>query len=103
MNDSKIITLVPKEGPQPVMKYRDNKPYCRHESITVDEHDRIIECSHCGTLMDAFDFCLHSAKMEAYQFMYIDVVKKELETLREQKAELEREVNNLKAKRRRLI
>lgn len=103
MSESKLITLVPKEGLPTAMKPKANTPWCPHNHILVDEHNRTIECERCGTIMDAFDFCLHSAKMEAMQFYYIDEVKKEVERLRLIKDELEREVNNLKAKRRRLL
>ena len=103
MEDPKIINLSDRKDGNLSLTPRENKPYCSHTHIEVVETDRLLQCTDCGSLLDPFDWLFSLAKKERYLKWQMDDLKKNIEEAHKQKADLDRDINNLKAKRRRLL
>jgi ribosomal protein S27E len=74
------------------------KGYCSHNSIIVDEHQRMVECSACGARIDPFDFLWHTANNEGRWYDHASELKKKVESLHLIKERLEKDVKNLESK-----
>lgn len=64
MNDDKVVHAFQSlpENPLQIAKKPSGLPiYCRHDSIRIDKHDRVVNCAGCGATLDPFDFLLTSA------------------------------------------
>lgn len=72
--------------------------YCRHQSVIVDAHERLVECASCGARIDPFDFLLHTASEEGQWYHYASELKKKVESLHSIKERLEKDIKNLESK-----
>lgn len=72
--------------------------FCKHIALTVDEDNRIVQCSRCDKVLDPFDWLLKSAERE--QRIYQNAISVDNETKVRRKAikELDRVERNYKAR-----
>jgi uncharacterized small protein (DUF1192 family) len=67
MSDDKVIHAFPAaELPENLLTI-EPKPvgapyFCSHEKISLNEHDRTVNCSKCGQTLDPFNFLLKNAQ-----------------------------------------
>jgi len=99
-SESKVISLKdrPKDGLLLSPKRKERR--CEHDHVTVDEHERAIQCDGCGAYLDAFDFVFASACNGGYHFEQINSLKKELVELRYKWSQLNKQVEQLKQQKR---
>src|SRR5690349_10342884 len=71
---------------------------CLHKQVIIDIEKRVVECESCGSIVDAFDFILHTASNENHWFYHANVLKDKVSQLREIKMRLEKDVKNLESK-----
>lgn len=80
----------------------DRKEYaqqrCKHRAIEVCETDRIIRCTTCGCVVDAFEHILQVATDAEHIVTEIEQLHRRRDELRESVANLEREEKNAKAR-----
>jgi hypothetical protein len=73
-------------------------PKCEHLRVTLDEHNRSIECSACGEQMDAFAYLLRWAGQQRRFEMEVEYKKRELANLSNELADLKKSVSYVKKK-----
>jgi len=80
----------------------DRKEYvqqaCKHRAIEVCEIDRVIRCTRCGCVVDAFEHILQVATDGEHIVTEIEKLHRQRDELRESVANLEREEKNAKAR-----
>lgn len=80
----------------------DRKEYvqqrCKHRAIEVCETDRVIRCTRCGIVVDAFEHILQVATDGEHVVTEIEQLHRRRDELRESVANLEREEKNAKAR-----
>lgn len=57
----KIISIKEAERKGLSVKPKTYKPYCPHNSTSVDPQTRSVECKNCGKIIDPFDYLLSIA------------------------------------------
>lgn len=67
MSDDKVVHAFPtSELPENLLTIEPRPsgiPYfCAHERISLSEHDRTVNCSKCGAVLDPFSFLMSNAK-----------------------------------------
>lgn len=67
MSDEKVVHAFPSsELPENLLSIEPRPagvPYlCRHESVRLNEHDRVVNCAQCGATLDPFDFLRSNAR-----------------------------------------
>ena len=79
--------------------------FCRHESITLDSHNRMANSAKCGTVIEPFNFLLNNAAVLSRAWQDHDEVKRRVgelldrvEFLKKEKARLEGQVKRIKEK-----
>lgn len=75
---------------------------CAHSSMLVDEQTQMIECCHCGLMMNPYQYVLSLAKNEVRYSNQVKYLKLEANQLESEITELKRVRTNLKAQARRL-
>lgn len=75
-----------------------NQQRCKHRAIEVCETDRVIRCTRCGCVVDAFDHILQVATDAEHIVTEIEQLHRRRDELRESVANLEREEKNAKAR-----
>lgn len=67
MSDNKVVQAFPSaELPENLMTI-ESRPagvpfYCNHEAVTLNEHDRVVNCARCGATLDPFAFLVQNAR-----------------------------------------
>lgn len=66
MTTSDKVIAFPSAEPLPENPIAIEKPpsynYCRHESVSLDEHNRVVNCVKCGAVLDPFNFLHENAR-----------------------------------------
>lgn len=67
MSDNKVVQAFPAtELPENLMAIEARPagvPYfCAHEAVTLNEHDRMVNCTRCGAALEPFNFLLSNAR-----------------------------------------
>ena len=102
-SENNVIQFTPREGhPKQLTPKFKQGGFCSHEHITVDEHERLIECDRCGAVLDPFEYLWSSAVKENNQFATLSWLNIEVKRIQEEKENLLKEIAKLKAQRRRL-
>lgn len=81
---------------------KDTPTMCRHMQTEIDTHSRMVVCTACNKVIDPYDYMLNLAlteRTERWQFREIKALRNKLQSEVE---ELQRQVTNLKAQKRRL-
>lgn len=81
------------------IKKRDK--FCSHINVEVDQDEKELRCIQCNAVVYAFDYVMSLATGERSLFQHMDFVRKEVEKLKEEQISLSREVERLKAAKRR--
>lgn len=76
--------------------------FCNHLGVEIDEDAHVVTCTKCGKVIDPFTFLNEIAKNERVEKWHYDELKEIIKRLRIEHADLERQVTNLKAQKRRL-
>ena len=65
-NDKVIHAFPTSELPENLMAIEPRPAsvpyYCAHEAVTLNEHDRVVNCARCGATLDPFNFLLTNAR-----------------------------------------
>jgi hypothetical protein len=66
-SDNKVVRAFPAaEMPENLLQIEKQSAgvpyYCSHESVSLNEHDRIVNCARCGATLDPFGFLLSNAR-----------------------------------------
>jgi hypothetical protein len=99
MND-KVVTF-PGAEPLPenlIQREEDHlgrTRYCTHGRITLDEHQRLVNCADCGAVLDPFQFLLKQAELLQRAWDNHRMAARKVE-------ELNASISNLKAEEKRL-
>lgn len=102
----KIVKIIEREEtdiPEPSMNIVDTdygKPYCPHDEINLFIHQRQVQCRNCRQVIDPIDFIFRLAREESNHISQIRWLRHELKNIEKQKSDLERQVGNLKAQKR---
>ena len=79
--------------------------FCRCNQVLVNDHTRMLECQHCGKVIDPFDYIWRQANNQERNVFAVrhkkDEIKKfndEIEELKRVKRNLQGQVNRLKKK-----
>jgi hypothetical protein len=76
--------------------------HCSHKYVEVDIDERELRCQTCKSVVEPFDFILSMAYEERNQQWTQKELKRQIESLKDEKQRLEKDVNNLKAQKRRI-
>lgn len=102
----KIVNVIDREDtttPEPCFKIvQENKKYCPHGHLNIFKHHRQVFCTDCGEKIEAFDALVSMASKDNNCISEMRWRQIELKRLNEEKEELENDIKNLKAKKRRL-
>lgn len=76
--------------------------FCNHEAVTLNEHDRVVNCTKCGATLEPFNFLVSNAKtIQMAWFNYRDAQRKVSE-LNDRIAILKKEESRLRSQVKRL-
>lgn len=89
--ERKLLNIVP-TNPKTYQQKR-----CKHV-LEVDEENRTITCTHCGVVVEPFDFILERAINAEHIVTEIETLYTRQKELRSSVANLEREEKNAKAR-----
>jgi len=100
-NDNVIHAFKPAELPEQTLtveKPPQGKPfYCQHGALRIDPHERSVACTHCGQVLDPFDYLLSNAVTINRAWQDHSFVKRELGDLQDRISDLKKEEKRLKA------
>jgi len=97
MSDDKVLQF-PGGSELPEMTLtaqRDRTLFCKHDKLTLNEHDRTMSCVGCGAALDPFNYLLSNALHLQRAWQDHGVVKKELTELIDRVSELKKEKQRL--------
>jgi len=102
MDDSNVIqAFKPTELPEQtfvIEKPPVGRPFhCGHGRLSIDPHNRSIECADCGKTLDRFDYLHNNAHVLARAWQDHASVRRELSTMQERITELKKDEKRLKA------
>lgn len=104
MNDN--VTTFPGKDPLPenLIQREDKDPWshCQHGRITLDEHQRTVNCRDCGRVLDPFNFLSMQAGLLQRAWQHHDMAKHKLQELTDRIGALKKEHDSLLGKVRRL-
>ena len=75
--------------------------FCTHGRITLDEHQRLVNCADCSAVLDPFQFLLKQADMLQRAWDHYRMASRKVEELNTSIANLQAEEKRLKARVRR--
>jgi hypothetical protein len=75
---------------------------CLHKYVEVDIDEHELRCTQCDARIDPFEFVLSLAHEERNQIWTLKELKKQVEIFKKEKDQLQKDVANLKAQKRRL-
>ena len=106
MTGDKVVTF-PGAEPLPenlIQRQEDPKRYtrfCTHGRITLDEHQRLVNCADCGAVLDPFQFLLKQADLLQRAWDNYRMASRKVEELNTSISNLQTEEKRLKARVRR--
>lgn len=77
---------------------RDRYSHCGHARITLDEHQRTVNCRDCGRVLDPFGFLQHNARTLQRAWQNYEIVNRKVSELNERIAALSKEHKSLQGK-----
>lgn len=107
MADEKVIRAFPaNELPENLIAIEPRAPgkpyFCAHEKISLNAHDRTVNCAQCGATLDPFDFLLNNAKTLQMAWQNHRSASMKVSELNERIAALAKEEKRLRAQVKRL-
>lgn len=107
MDDDNVIHAFPtSELPENLVQVApkaSHLPYhCEHGAVRLDEHDRSVQCTKCGAMLDPFNFILKQAKTLQTAWDNYKYVRRELNEVTERITYLKKEEQRIKARIKRL-
>lgn len=99
------VTPFPGSGelPENLLQVEPRQPgYCSHDTLRVNLHVRTIVCSHCGAVLDAFDYVARNATHIARAWQTHDHVKRQVDELQGRLTALKAEEKRLRDRVKRL-
>lgn len=99
------VTPFPGSGelPENLLQVEPRQPgYCSHDTLRVNLHARTIACSHCGAVLDAFDYVAQNAQHMARAWQMHDNVKHQVDELQNRLTALKAEEKRLRDRVKRL-
>jgi peptidoglycan hydrolase CwlO-like protein len=104
MND-KVVTFPGAEPlPENLLQVTDKDPWshCAHGRITLDAHQRTVNCRDCGRVLDAFQFLETQAALLQRAWSHHAAAQRKLQELTDRISALKKEHDSLQGKVRRL-
>ena len=107
MKDEKVIRAFPaNELPENLLTIEPRAPgrpyFCSHEKISLNDHDRTVNCAQCGATLDPFNFLLNNAKTLQMAWQNHRATASKVGELNERIAQLTKEEKRLRAQVKRL-
>lgn len=107
MSDDKVVRAFPvAEIPENLLAIEPRGagvPYfCAHESVSLNEHDRVVNCARCGATLDPFNFLLSNARTIQMAWQNYREAQRKVSELNERIAVLAKEEKRLRAQVKRL-
>lgn len=101
----KVIERHETDMPEPTMEVisswdEGHKQYCPHEQVLLFLHHRLLKCKKCNQVLDPFEFIKKLANEESNHIGQIKYLRHELKWKEKEKADLERQITNLKSQKR---
>lgn len=102
MNSENIVSFHP--GETPPLTVKPNREYCagRCRRVFVVEKTRTLQCRDCKRIIEPFDYLMQRAQECDRRIYDLSGLDAEIRMRRAERDDLKREVDNLKAQRRRL-
>lgn len=88
--------------PENTVVVEDDRNYCRHPAITLNQHDRTVMCARCGANLDPFAYLLGEANAIRSAWDHHRMVNAKREELQQRVKLLDKEAKRLSAMVRRL-
>lgn len=107
MSDNKVVQAFPTaELPENLLTI-ERRPsgvpfYCGHESVSLNEHDRVVNCARCSATLDPFAFLLSNARTIQMAWSNHKEAKHKVSELLDRIAILKKEEARLRAQVKRL-
>lgn len=76
--------------------------FCNHEKISLNEHDRAVNCAKCGATLDPFNFLLKNAMTLQMAWQNHRMASQKVAELNERVATLTKEEKRLRSQVKRL-
>ncbi|HXU93214.1 MAG TPA: hypothetical protein VFP33_06105 [Gallionella sp.] len=76
--------------------------FCNHEAVTLNEHDRAVNCSRCGATLEPFNFLMSNARTIQMAWSNYREAQRKVSELNERIAVLAKEEKRLRAQVKRL-
>lgn len=76
--------------------------FCNHEAVTLNEHDRVVNCTRCGATLDPFSFLMSNARTIQMAWSNYKEAKHKVAELHDRIAMLAKEEKRLRAQVKRL-
>lgn len=76
--------------------------FCNHESVTLNEHDRAVNCARCGATLDPFNFLMYNALTIRRAWQNYREASRKVSELNDRIAVLTKEEKRLRAQVKRL-
>lgn len=102
MEESNVIqAFKPAALPEPtfvIEKPPAGKPYhCNHGRLSIDPHERSIDCADCGQALDPFNYMLANAQIITRAWQDHASVTRDLREMQDRITELKKEEKRLKS------
>lgn len=107
MTDNKVIQAFPAaELPENLMTIEARPAgvpfYCNHDAVTLNEHDRVVNCARCGATLDPFAFLMQNARTIQMAWSNHKEASRKVSELNDRIAILAKEEKRLRAQVKRL-
>lgn len=107
MSENKVIRAFPSsELPENLLTIEPISPgmtyFCAHEKISLNAHERSVNCAKCGAALDAFNFLLSNAKTLQMAWQNHRTASLKVGELQDRIAVLSKEEKRLRAQVKRL-
>lgn len=76
--------------------------FCQHEAVTLNEHDRMVNCTRCGATLEPFNFLQSNARTIQMAWINYREASRKVGELNESIAILAKEEKRLRAQVKRL-
>jgi hypothetical protein len=80
-----------------IKKPVEYRAYCNHPQVEIDNHQRILSCTKCGKVLDAYEYVHNLAIKETRLFENLRQLKEEVEGLTMARDALKKQVSYLKS------
>ncbi|WP_343724876.1 hypothetical protein [Herbaspirillum huttiense] len=105
MSEQNVVSFpgVPQEVPEQTITL-EKQPFnmCQHAKISLDSHQRLVNCAQCGAVLDPFEYLVKNAVVLRRAWTDHASVKHVLADMNDRAAALKKEEQRLKASVRRL-